>query len=61
MSRLDLQERVQTLEDEVSGLDSMLDVRTRKLWAEIQKLQAEVRELQKRSGASAACAKEIRR
>ena len=45
MNRPDLQERVLTLEDEVAGLESMLDARTRTLWAEIQKLQAQVVEL----------------
>ena len=45
MSRPDLQERVLKLEDELAGLESMLDARTRTLWAEIQKLQAQVKEL----------------
>lgn len=41
----DLHERIQRLEDETAGLESMFDARTRKLWAEIVKLQAEVKEL----------------
>ena len=40
-----LLERVDTLEDEVKGLDSMIDSRTRKLWAEIVKLQQELESL----------------
>jgi len=43
--KADIHERVQVLEDEVHGLDSMIDARTRKLWGEIQKLRAEVKEL----------------
>lgn len=42
----DLHERIQRLEDETAGLESMFGARTRKLWAEIVKLQAEVKELQ---------------
>ena len=38
----DIHERVGTLEDEVAGLESMLDARTRTLWQAIQKIQAEV-------------------
>lgn len=41
----DLSERVTTLEDELQGLDSALDSRTRLLWAEIAKLKTEVMEL----------------
>lgn len=41
----DLSERVATLEDELQGLDSALDSRTRLLWAEIAKLKTEVMEL----------------
>ena len=43
--KADLSERVATLEDEVKLQDSALDARTRRLWAEIVKLQAEVKEL----------------
>jgi len=43
--KADLLERMQILEDEVRVLDSAIDARTRKLWSEIQKLQAEVKEL----------------
>lgn len=45
MKMPDLHERIQRLEDETAGLESMFDARTRKLWAEIVKLQAEVKEL----------------
>ena len=48
MNRPDLQERVQTLEDEVAALESMLDARTRTLWREVEKLQAGVKDLQER-------------
>lgn len=44
----DIYERVQALEDEVKLQDSALDARTRRLWAEIVKLQAEVKELRER-------------
>lgn len=42
-----LPERLDRVEDEVAGLESMLDARTRRLWAEIEKLRAEVAELRK--------------
>ena len=45
MKMPDLHERIQRLEDETAGLESMFDARTRRLWAEIVKLQAEVEEL----------------
>jgi len=45
MKMPDLHERIQRLEDETAGLESMFDARTRKLWAEIVKLQGQVREL----------------
>ncbi len=48
MNRPDLQERVQTLEDELAGLESMVDSRTRTLWREVEKLQAGVKDLQER-------------
>lgn len=41
----DIHERVGTLEDEVAGLESMIDARTRTLWAEVQKLQGIIEEL----------------
>ena len=40
-------ERLDRIEDEVAGLESMLDARTRRLWAEIEKLRAEVAEWKK--------------
>ena len=48
MSKPDIYERVQVLEDEVKLQDSALDARTRRLWAEIQSLQAEVKALRER-------------
>ena len=45
MKMPDLHERIQRIEDETAGLESMLDARTRKLWVEIQKLQDQVKEL----------------
>ncbi len=47
----DIHERIATAEDEIKGLESMIDARTRKLWAEIQKLQAEVLELRNKDNA----------
>ena len=41
----DIYERVQVLEDEVKLQDSALDSRTQILWAEIQKLRAELEQL----------------
>lgn len=38
----DIHERVGTLEDELAGLESMIDARTRTLWQAIQKIQAEL-------------------
>jgi len=38
-------ERLDRIEDEVAGLESMIDSRTRKLWAEIQKLRAIIDEM----------------
>jgi regulator of replication initiation timing len=60
MSKPDIYERVQVLEDEVKLQDSTLDARTRKLWGEIQKLQAEVKELRERTAPAATSAKEPR-
>lgn len=44
MSRPDLQERVQILEDELAALESMLDSRTRTLWQAIENLRAGTQE-----------------
>lgn len=46
MKRPELQERVQVLEDEVHGLESALDARTKLLWQEVKELRAEVVRLQ---------------
>ena len=48
MSAPSLPERVQTLEDEAQALESMIDSRTRRLWAEIETLRTIVKELQGR-------------
>ena len=45
MSKPDIYERVQVLEDEVKLQDSALDARTRALWAANQKIQAELEQL----------------
>ena len=58
--KADLLERVQNLEDEVQAMDSMIDARTRKLWGEIVKLQAEVKELRERTEPAATSAREPR-
>lgn len=43
-----LSERLDRIEDELAGLESMLDARTRTLWREVEKLQAGVKDLQER-------------
>ena len=43
-----LPERMDRIEDELAGLESMLDARTRTLWREVEKLQAGVKDLQER-------------
>lgn len=48
--KADISERVGTLEDEVRAMESMVDAQTRRLWGEIQNLQAEVKELRKHNG-----------
>jgi uncharacterized coiled-coil protein SlyX len=58
--KADISERVQNLEDEVRLQDSTLDARTRTLWSEIQKLQAEVKELRERTEPATTSAKEPR-
>lgn len=58
--KADISQRVQVLEDEVHGFDSMIDARTRKLWSEIVKLQTEIKELQERTEPTATSAKELR-
>jgi prefoldin subunit 5 len=50
MRRPDLPERVQTLEDELAGLESMIDSRTRILWQSIEKLRGEMADLQRLHG-----------
>ena len=45
MSKPDIYERVQVLEDEVKLQDSALDARTRALWDEVSKLRAIIVEL----------------
>lgn len=42
MSNPTIPERLDAIEDEVAGLESMIDARTRTLWQAIQKIQAEV-------------------
>lgn len=43
-----LPERLDRIEDELAGLESMLDARTRTLWREVEKLQTGVKDLQER-------------
>lgn len=50
MSVPNLPERVQTIEDELAGLESMIDSRTRTLWQSIEKLRGEVADLQRLHG-----------
>ena len=47
MSAPTFPERLDRVEDEVAGLESMLDARTRKLWQELEKLRAEFAEFRK--------------
>lgn len=46
MNAPSLVERIEVLEDEVQGLEGMVDARTRRLWAEIETLRTIVKELQ---------------
>lgn len=48
-------ERVQTLEDEVAGLESMIDARTRRLWKEIAGLKTQVAILQEKLKETKTC------
>lgn len=48
MTASTLPERMARIEDELAGLESMLDARTRTLWREVEKLQAGVKDLQER-------------
>lgn len=48
MSAPTLPERLDRIEDELAGLESMVDSRTRILWREVEKLQAGVKDLQER-------------
>ena len=48
-------ERLDRVEDEVAGLESMLDARTRKLWAEVIGLKAMVADLQERMREAEKC------
>ena len=50
-----LPERLDRVEDEVAGLESMLDARTRKLWAEVIDLKAMVTDLQERMREAEKC------
>jgi hypothetical protein len=46
MSAPTLPERLDRIEDELAGLESMVDSRTRTLWREVEKLQAGGKDLQ---------------
>lgn len=45
MNKQTFPERLDAIEDEVVGLESMIDSRTRTLWQAIQKIQAELEQL----------------
>lgn len=45
MAAMTFPERLDRIEDEVAGLESMIDARTRTLWQAIQKIQAELEQL----------------
>ena len=47
MSAPTFPERLDRVEDEMAGLESMIDARTRKLWQELEKLRAELAEFRK--------------
>jgi hypothetical protein len=47
MNRPPLPELLARIEDEVAGLDSRLDARTRTLWLAIEQLRAEIAEFRK--------------
>jgi|GEM_PF-3480038 phage host-nuclease inhibitor protein Gam len=44
MTEQPIPERLKVLEDEVAGLESMIDARTRRLWLEIEQLRVEIKE-----------------
>lgn len=48
MATITFPERLDRVEDELAGLDSALDSRTRILWAEVSKLKAELAEMKER-------------
>lgn len=48
MNPVTLPERLDRLEDELAGLDSALDARTRRLWQEVTAIRDLVDELRKR-------------
>lgn len=45
MSTPTVPERIQVLEDELEALDSRVDSRTARLWAEVEALKIQMREL----------------
>ena len=47
MSDTSFPARLDGVEDEMAGLESMIDARTRKLWQELEKLRAELAEFRK--------------
>ncbi len=48
MSTRTFPERLDVLEDELQAMDSRVDSRTRRLWAEIEGLKIQVQDLQER-------------
>lgn len=50
MSAPTLPERLDRIEDELAGLESMIDARTRTLWQSIEKLRGEAADLKKLQG-----------
>ena len=50
-----LPERLDNLEDELAALDSQVDARTRRLWAEIEGLKIQVADLRERLKEATTC------
>lgn len=48
MSTRTFPERLDVLEDELAALDSQVDARTRRLWAEVEGLKIQVADLRER-------------
>lgn len=55
MSTRTFPERLDVLEDELAALDSQVDARTRRLWAEVEALKIQVADLRERLKEAMTC------